>query len=99
MTETDITTLSTSIVGAVSPFLTQVIRDKWVKVDGAKAHWLSLVVAGLCVAAAHVSVYLSTHKVPDPSQLLTSTTLAFTLSQVVYRNFSVKKKPDENGEG
>jgi uncharacterized membrane protein YeaQ/YmgE (transglycosylase-associated protein family) len=99
MTETDITTLSTSIVGAVSPFLTQVIREKWIKVNGNKAQWLSLVVAGACVVAAHVSVFLSTHKAPDPTQVLTSGALAFSLSQVVYRNFGLKKKPDENGEG
>lgn len=76
----DISTLSNSFVGMVCPFLTQVIRDRWVQVDGQAAHWLSLVVAAGCVLAA---TWIN-HGPFDPTILAGDVGLAFTLSQVVY---------------
>lgn len=79
---TDLSTLSNSLVGLVSPFLTQVIRDRWIKVNDQAAHWLSLVVAAGCVfAAAWIN-----HGPWDFTTLGADIGLAFTLSQVVYHN-------------
>lgn len=76
--------LSTSLVGAVAPFITHFIRQKWVIVHPIASHWLSLAVSTGCVALA----YLSVNQSWDTVGFLSNAGLAFTLSQIVYTNIS-----------
>lgn len=79
----DLMTVANSIAGVVSPILTQLVRSHLFKWDDKAAHWLSLVVAAICVGAA----MWSTHTPFVWSEFGADVGIAFTISQVVYHNF------------
>jgi hypothetical protein len=90
---TDLQTLSNTLVGAVSPIITQLLRMHVIKCDDRAAHWLSIAVAAGCVAA---SFFVT--KTPFVLQDFgADASMAFLLSQVVYHNImhdDGDEKPD-----
>lgn len=80
---TDLQTMSNSLVGVISPIITQLIRTHFIKCNDKAAHWLSLAVAIACVAAA----FWMTGTAFTWQDFGSDAGLAFTLSQVMYHNF------------
>lgn len=94
--EEQISSLSTSLIGAVVPIIVQFIRNKWLPCSGKAAHWLSLAVAFVCVLIS----YFCVDNTPTFSEIAGNMGLAVTISQVVYRQLQDKIKPcSEDPEG
>lgn len=78
----DINALSNSLAGLVSPFIVQLVNNKFLKWSDKAAHWLSLVIAAGCVVGA----FLVSHTPFTVEAFSANLGVAFTLSQVIYHN-------------
>lgn len=92
--EEQISSLSTSLIGALVPIVVQFIRNKWLPCSGKAAHWLSLGIAFICVLIA----YFSIDTTPTYGEIAGNMGVAFTLSQVVYRQLQDRIKPSEEAD-
>lgn len=90
----DISTLSSSFIGAAVPFLVQFVRSKWLPWKGKAAIWLSLLISAGCVGAA----YWQVDATPTLTEGLANLGLAFTLSQVVFHHMEDQLKGGDSPE-
>lgn len=79
---------ASSLVGVIVPVLVQLARGGLFQCSGKAAFYLSLVVSVICVSIS----YLSIDTTPTIKEFIPNAGIAFTLSQIVYKQLTDKIK-------
>ena len=79
--DNDVLAHASSLVGVITPFIVTFLKARVIKVSDLGAHFLSLVVAGVAVAFA----MLSLHAPLTYGSVGANIGIAFTLSQTVFQ--------------